>query len=127
MPPAATPAIACRPHRGLAVPLRPHAVPDTTLATVKQPLFPTAIRSNCPSSPSVRPLPGAGGGGGGGAARASFEQGGGRGFWTQKLVYQKWPDQRRGGGEWANRLAVVGGAAPVSGPTDWRSWATRRR
>ena len=28
--------------------------------------------------------------------RASFEQGGGRGgrgFWTQNLVYQKWPDQ----------------------------------
>ena len=30
-------------------------------------------------------------------SRASFEQGGGgeggRGFWTQNLVYQKWPDQ----------------------------------
>ena len=28
--------------------------------------------------------------------RASFERGGGeggRGFWTQNLVYQKWPDQ----------------------------------
>ena len=33
---------------------------------------------------------------GGGGGRASFEQGGGeggRGFWTQNLVYQKWPDQ----------------------------------
>ena len=30
-----------------------------------------------------------------GLGRASFEQGGegGRGFWTQNLVYQKWPDQ----------------------------------
>ena len=29
-----------------------------------------------------------------GKGRASFEQGeGGRGFWTQNLVYQKWPDQ----------------------------------
>ena len=30
-----------------------------------------------------------------GLARASFEQGGGggEGFWTQNLVYQKWPDQ----------------------------------
>ena len=31
-----------------------------------------------------------------GPGRASFEQGGGeggRGFWTQNLVYQKWPDQ----------------------------------
>ena len=44
---------------------------------------------------------GGGGGGlhwnaqGGGGGRASFEQGGegGRGFWTQNLVYQKWPDQ----------------------------------
>ena len=33
---------------------------------------------------------------GGGGGRASFEQvggEGGRGFWTQNLVYQKWPDQ----------------------------------
>ena len=38
------------------------------------------------------PFRGMGGGGGG---RASFEQGGegGRGFWTENLVYQKWPDQ----------------------------------
>ena len=30
-----------------------------------------------------------------GRGRASFDQGeeGGRGFWTQNLVYQKWPDQ----------------------------------
>ena len=41
-------------------------------------------RSSAGSSPPPPPPP-----------RASFEQGGrgGRGFWTQNLVYQKWPDQ----------------------------------
>ena len=48
------------------------------------------------SSPSVRPMGDGLGlwkGWGRVPVRASFEQGGGRGFWTQNLVYQKWPDQ----------------------------------